>query len=336
MKNKLGIIKFALLFGMVFAGMTLIKGKLENRKVPVIETSTAVSEVSENLNDNSDDEDSPDKKELSRSEEKARKKERKEKAEDQILSLIEEGRIDRARKLYKDNKEYNLDPSLEDDMDAMETELVEEATDEAKSVYLEEHNIDKALSILEDCKNNVGNNKKLKDYIKLLESSNQQDITKLDIIDQGARAVKGGDLKKDVYGNVYDKSLIMRTDHYAFGGKGGVYSVYYIRDLGVNTLNATIAPTDSLSTGYGTDFHISIWGMDENQEKTLLYKSDPIKETSLPKTIEVEIPSEYPFLAIGNTKGSDISGPDGTVLLGNPILYNKITAEDFEEIDMEL
>lgn len=254
-------------------------------------------------------------------------------AENLIKQYISEDNTGKAKDMFNQYSYLDLDEQLMVDADMREFELVEKAICEAESVYFDGCNIEEAKALLDDCKGFVGNySKKLNAYSNLLDDYNSIDITKLKMVERGDEYPRVSSGIDDNFGNIYDSAFTLKADAYAFDG---IYGIYYIQDMDVNYMTATVAPSKTLFIDT-KDYYITISSRDEAGNESILYKSDALTKTSLPKDIQVEIPEGTPFLKISCTQGGWASGPSGSGILGNPVLSKKITESEWREVGESL
>lgn len=246
--------------------------------------------------------------------------------EDRIEAYLQEEKVAKARSLYEQYEDLGLKGSLLKDINTMEMDLVVDATEEAKAVYFENNDIAAAKEIIATCEKKVGtNNETLNEYKQILDSCKEVKMTTLDYVDCGT-SPKVKSSFQDGLGNSYTDGFYMDADPYAFDG---VFGTYYVANLGVNTFKATIAPGNHMTVSEGHPYKIRIKTKDADQNVTTVYESPAITVTTLPFDINVDI-GDAPFVIVSCTRGSDISGPLGGAYIANPVLFNKLTEDDFD------
>lgn len=257
----------------------------------------------------------------------------KKNAEMLINKYLGESRTGKAKDIYNEYSYLNLDGKLWDKIEELEFSMVEQAISEAKNYYFTDLDPVLAKTRLHDCQEFVGNyNKKLNGYVELLDGCETIDLSQMAVVDKGSIAPKGKTNQTDVFGNTYQTALELFADEYAFDG---VYGIYYIDNLNVNSLSAIVAPTETLFVT-SREYHITISSRDADGNDTVLYRSKPLTKTSLPEKIVVDIPEGTPFLKIGCTTGSVMNGPAGDALLADPVLSYTITEDEWNQVEEAL
>lgn len=325
------IIWFVVLFCICLVGFNYSK-KVKEKKNEASAHATVIETVDDTENktvepDHKVNDEPADKK--AEKEEKKEPEVDKKDIQERIESYLEQGKIGKAKDLFEKYEDLGLKADLIKRINEMETEYVLEATEKAKDEYFANYDADAAKDIILDCEKKVGKgNEMLEDYKNLFGSCNTIRLTSLDCVDGGDCYPKAQTSFTDALGNEYTDGLYMSADPYAFDG---VYGVYYIDNYDVNTFKGTITPYERLLTT-GREYKIFISTMDANQEKHVLYTSPAITKTTLPFEINLDI-GDDPFLIVECTRGSDISGPLGGAYIVDPVIYSKLTEDDFDELN---
>lgn len=249
--------------------------------------------------------------------------------EERIMAYLDVGDIKKARSLFEEYEDCGISGSLLKEINMAELDAVLSATDEARTLYLDTYDVNAAKDVLANCKKKIGSdNESLNKYLKLFDSCKEVNLATMECVDSGATKPKFMSSATDTFGNVYYNVLRMDADGYACGK---AYGDYYVANLDVNTLKATITPDKDLLID-GKDYHIAVLATyAENQDSVLIYESPAITKTTLPFEMVVDV-GDAIFVTLANTQGNGAWGPLGSAYIVNPILFKKLTVEDFDNL----
>lgn len=323
--------RLLLIFILCLMGFAFVKSVKETKgeQVPVVtpavQTTSYANEVADNeaAKPNVDTEKSEDIK--TNTEATTEPTVDKQDIEDRIEAYLQEEKVVKARSLYEQYEDLGLKGSLLKDINTLEMDLVLNATEEAKAVYFEKNDIVAAKDIITACEKKVGtSNEKLNEYKNIFDSCKEVRMTNLDYVECGTSPKKKSSIK-DVFGNTYSDGFYMDAEPYF----DNVYGIYYVDNLDVNAFKATITPSDHLSASESHPFIIKVKTMDAERNVTTVYETPAMSLTTLPIDVCVDI-GDAPFVVISCSRGSDISGPLGGAFIVNPVLFNKLTEDDFD------
>ena len=240
--------------------------------------------------------------------------------ESRIKEYLDDGKTEKAKKLYEDNKGLKLSESLYEDIVAREKELVSNALNDAKEAYLDGNDLSGAKKILENCRKNTGDNEKLSDCIELLNSVKPVSLTSV-------KEIAGSDITRssrtDSFGNSRSDVLYLTSDFY--GAK--CYGLYYIGDMNVDSFTATLVADSYFDANQ--ELKVKVTVLDADMQTIDTYTSETIKRTTVPFEYTVNF-DEASFIQLELTD-IKLSYLEGTIL-DNPVLYKQLTEDDFDDL----
>lgn len=330
MSKRSFFVRLLVIFLISLVGFAFVKGAKEKKTnqetaVLAVETTSYEKEASENVDVKQIVDDAKPVVVEPKEEAKKEPSVDKQDIEDRIEVYLQEEKVAKARSLYEQYEDLGLKGSLLKDINTLEMDLVLNATEEAKEIYFEKNDIGAAKDIITSCEKKVGtSNETLNKYKNVFDSCKEVRMTNLDYVECGTSPKKKSSIK-DVFGNTYNDGFYMDAEPYF----DNVYGIYYIDNLDVNAFKATITPSDHLNVTESHPFKIRVKTMDADRNMTTVYETPGMTLTTLPIDVCVDI-GDAPFVIISCSSGSDISGPLGGAYIVNPVLFNKLTEDDFD------